>query len=65
VVYKSDKVVYMDDYAHHPSELKASISSIRDLYPGRKSQGYFNRTFIHEHAILLTILLTRFLYSTS
>lgn len=41
VVYKSDKIVYMDDYAHHPSELKASISSIRNLYPERKITGIF------------------------
>jgi len=41
VVYKSDKVVYMDDYAHHPSELKASISSIRNIYPDRKITGIF------------------------
>jgi len=41
VVYKSDKIVYMDDYAHHPSELKASISSIRNLYPDRKITGIF------------------------
>jgi len=41
VVYKSDKIVYMDDYAHHPSELKASISSIRNLYPSRKIRGIF------------------------
>jgi len=41
VVYKSDKIVYMDDYAHHPSELKASISSIRNLYPTRKITGIF------------------------
>lgn len=27
--------VLIDDYAHHPDELKASISSVRDLYPGR------------------------------
>lgn len=40
-VYKSDKVVYMDDYAHHPSELNASISSIRNLYPDRKITGIF------------------------
>ena len=31
----------MDDYAHHPSELKASITSIRDLFPGRKITGVF------------------------
>ena len=41
VVFKSDKIVYMDDYAHHPSELKASISSIRNLYPDRKITGIF------------------------
>ena len=41
VVYKSDKIVYMDDYAHHPSELKASIASIRNLYPDRKIIGIF------------------------
>ena len=26
----------IDDYAHHPDELLASISSVRDLYPGRR-----------------------------
>lgn len=28
--------VVIDDYAHHPDELKASIRSVRDLYPGRR-----------------------------
>ena len=28
--------VVIDDYAHHPDEIKASISSVRTLYPGRK-----------------------------
>ncbi len=28
--------VVIDDYAHHPSELRASIASVKDLYPGRK-----------------------------
>ncbi|MBR6249263.1 MAG: UDP-N-acetylmuramate--L-alanine ligase [Muribaculaceae bacterium] len=28
--------VMIDDYAHHPDELRASIASVRDLYPGRK-----------------------------
>ena len=41
VVYKTDKLVFMDDYAHHPSELRASISSIRNLYPNRKITGIF------------------------
>jgi len=41
VVFKSDSIIYMDDYAHHPSELKASIASIRNLFPGRKITGVF------------------------
>lgn len=28
--------VIIDDYAHHPDELRASISSVKALYPGRK-----------------------------
>ncbi|MBR7012180.1 MAG: UDP-N-acetylmuramate--L-alanine ligase [Muribaculaceae bacterium] len=28
--------VMIDDYAHHPDELRASITSVRDLYPGRQ-----------------------------
>jgi UDP-N-acetylmuramate--alanine ligase len=41
LVFKSENTIYMDDYAHHPSELKASISSIRNLYPDRKITGVF------------------------
>ncbi|MCC8145376.1 MAG: UDP-N-acetylmuramate--L-alanine ligase [Bacteroidales bacterium] len=33
---KNDSVVLIDDYAHHPEELEASISSVRKLYPERK-----------------------------
>ena len=28
--------VMIDDYAHHPGELQASIKSVRDLYPDRR-----------------------------
>ncbi len=34
-------VVYIDDYAHHPSELKAIISSVRKMYPEKKITGIF------------------------
>lgn len=33
---KRDDRVMIDDYAHHPDELKASIRSVRALYPGHK-----------------------------
>lgn len=41
IIYKSPTLVYIDDYAHHPSELTAGISSIREMYPGRKITGIF------------------------
>ena len=33
---KESGKVMIDDYAHHPDELRASIGSVRDLYPNRK-----------------------------
>lgn len=38
---KTDGLVFIDDYAHHPEELKAAILSARDLYKGRKLTGIF------------------------
>jgi UDP-N-acetylmuramate--alanine ligase len=32
---------YIDDYAHHPEELRAAISSVKELYPGKKITGIF------------------------
>lgn len=33
--------IYIDDYAHHPTELKACISAVRDLYPDKRLTGVF------------------------
>ncbi|MFV0392557.1 MAG: UDP-N-acetylmuramate--L-alanine ligase [Paludibacteraceae bacterium] len=41
IVYRSENTLYIDDYAHHPSELEASISSIRQLFPERNITGIF------------------------
>ncbi len=35
------QLVYIDDYAHHPTELSACIQSVRELYPGRRITGIF------------------------
>ena len=35
------KIAYVDDYAHHPNEIKAAISSIRNIFPGRALCGIF------------------------
>jgi UDP-N-acetylmuramate--alanine ligase len=38
---QTDERVYIDDYAHHPEELNAFISSVREIYPGKKITGIF------------------------
>ena len=38
---KSTNLVYIDDYAHHPTEIKALVSSVRMLYPNKKITGVF------------------------
>lgn len=38
---RQDNLTYIDDYAHHPEELKATISSVRDIYPDKKITGIF------------------------
>jgi UDP-N-acetylmuramate--alanine ligase len=41
VRFKSERCVYIDDYAHHPTELSACIRSVRELFPDKKIIGIF------------------------
>lgn len=38
---RNDKIVYIDDYAHHPEELKACINSVKAMYADKKITGIF------------------------
>ncbi len=56
-------VVYLDDYAHHPQELRAAIQSVRELYPTKKITGIFQphlfsrtRDFVDGFAESLSLL---------
>lgn len=60
---KNDKVVFLSDYAHHPSEIKQSILSLRALYAGKKLTAVFQphlytrtRDFYKEFAESLSLL---------
>ena len=60
---KTSNLVFIDDYAHHPQELTASIRSIRQLYPERKVTGIFQphlytrtRDFADDFAQSLSLL---------
>ena len=38
---KSDTLVYIDDYAHHPTEINAVHHAVRELYPNQKVLAVF------------------------
>lgn len=38
---KSDRIVYIDDYAHHPEEINKLVASVRKMFPGKKILGIF------------------------
>jgi UDP-N-acetylmuramate--alanine ligase len=40
-IVRDKRFVYVDDYAHHPKEIKALIDSIRLMYPTKKVTGIF------------------------
>ena len=56
-------ICYIDDYAHHPAELSSAISSVRQVFPGRKITVIFQphlytrtRDFAPEFAEALSLL---------
>ena len=60
---KNDKVVFLSDYAHHPSEIKQSILSMRALYRDKKLTAVFQphlytrtRDFYKDFADSLSLL---------
>ena len=62
-ILKTDKIAMIDDYAHHPEELAASITSVKELYSGKKLTGIFQphlysrtKDFAPEFAQSLSLL---------
>ena len=60
---KNNRTVFLSDYAHHPEEIKQSITSIRTLYPNKKITAVFQphlytrtRDFYKEFAESLSLL---------
>jgi UDP-N-acetylmuramate--alanine ligase len=63
IQFKNESQIYIDDYAHHPAELRATITSLQDLYTDKKITGIFqphlySRTqdFASEFAQSLSLL---------
>ena len=61
VYVNTPEQVYIDDYAHHPEELRATITSLRGIFPGRRLVAVFQphlytrtRDFAKEFAEVLS-----------
>jgi len=60
VLINTPRLVFIDDYAHHPEEIRATLESVRDAFPGREVTGVFQphlysrtRDFADEFARVL------------
>lgn len=60
---KTDKMVFLSDYAHHPNEIEQSVKSVRELYKDKKIAAIFQphlytrtRDFYKEFASALSLL---------
>lgn len=40
-IYRSEKTIYIDDYAHHPQEIDVLLGSIKEMYPTKKITAIF------------------------
>ncbi len=56
-------MVYIDDYAHHPEEMRSFVTTVRQLYPNKNICGIFQphlysrtRDFAHNFADVLSLL---------
>ncbi|CAM1351028.1 UDP-N-acetylmuramate--L-alanine ligase [Tenacibaculum crassostreae] len=59
---KTDDVVLIDDYAHHPTEIKAVAQSVREMYPSERVLAVFQphlfsrtRDFADDFAVALSL----------
>ena len=41
LIYQSTNCIFIDDYAHHPAEIEALVSSVKEIFPGKKILSIF------------------------
>jgi len=63
VILRNEKIVFVDDYAHHPTEIRVTLQTLKDLYPGKHILGIFQphlftrtRDLANEFAESLSLL---------
>jgi UDP-N-acetylmuramate--alanine ligase len=63
ILYRSENKLYIDDYAHHPEEIRRFLESLKEISPGKKISGVFQphlfsrtRDFAADFAKSLSLL---------
>ncbi len=46
---KTNNLILIDDYAHHPTEIDALHQAVTEMYPDTKKTDCFSTTFIFEN----------------
>lgn len=74
-VFENERLTFIDDYAHHPEEIRVFLESVKELYPNKKltavfqphlytrtrdlAEGFANALSIADEVILLDIYPAR------
>ena len=45
---KEDEFIFIDDYAHHPTEINAVYDAISEMHPNKKCLRFFNLIYFHR-----------------
>jgi UDP-N-acetylmuramate--alanine ligase len=61
-IARTDRTIYIDDYAHHPREIEAILTSVKAMFPSRKVTAIFQphlftrtRDFADEFGVALSL----------
>jgi UDP-N-acetylmuramate--alanine ligase len=41
IIFENSKISFVDDYAHHPTEIRVTLETLKELHPGEKILGIF------------------------
>lgn len=62
-ITEREDFIYIDDYAHHPEEMRSFVTAVKKIYPGKQICGIFQphlytrtRDFAKEFAEVLSLL---------
>ncbi len=53
----TNNIIFIDDYAHHPTEINVLIDAVKKLYPSKRIKGIFQPHLFQEPETFLMVSL--------